>query len=125
MSSKKDFELYQAIRHLSILKEQPNSNPKEVEEATKLVEDRQKNLGEPSEMALLRGSGDVRQPGVVARQLPPTEPRAKEKLTDQVASREGRCGRLEPYAPKGAYTVLRGREGRNTLLLPDRSDFLP
>ena len=25
MSSKKDFELYQAIRHLSILKEQPNT----------------------------------------------------------------------------------------------------
>jgi phenylalanine-4-hydroxylase len=53
MSSKKDFELYQAIRHLSILKEQPNSDPKEVEEALKLVEHRQKNLGEPSEMALL------------------------------------------------------------------------
>ncbi len=53
MSSKKDFELYQAIRHLSILKEQPNSDPKEVEEATKLVEHRQKTLGEPSEMALL------------------------------------------------------------------------
>ena len=53
MSSKKDFELYQAIRHLSILKEQSNSDPKEVEEATKLVEHRQKTLGEPSEMALL------------------------------------------------------------------------
>ncbi len=53
MSSKKDFELYEAIRHLSILKEQPNSDPKEVEEAQKLVEYRQKNLGEPSEMALL------------------------------------------------------------------------
>ncbi len=53
MSSKKDFELYEAIRHLSILKEQPNSDPKEIEEATKLVEDRQKNLGEPSEMARL------------------------------------------------------------------------
>jgi phenylalanine-4-hydroxylase len=53
MSSKRDFELYQAIRHLSILKEQPNSDPKEIEEATKLVEYRQKNLGEPSEMALL------------------------------------------------------------------------
>src|SRR3954462_1022393 len=53
MSSKKDFELYQAIRHLSILKERPNADPKEVEEATKLVEYRQKNLGEPSEMALL------------------------------------------------------------------------
>src|ERR1700730_9259129 len=53
MQSRKDFELYQAIRHLSILKEQPNSDPREVEEATKLVEHRQKNLGEPSEMALL------------------------------------------------------------------------
>src|SRR5438045_7754444 len=53
MSSKKDFELYKAIRHLSILKERPNADPKEVEEATKLVEHRQKTLGEPSEMALL------------------------------------------------------------------------
>src|SRR5258707_14628556 len=53
MSSKKDFELYQAIRHLSILKERPNADPKEVEEATKLVEHRQKTLGDPSEMALL------------------------------------------------------------------------
>src|ERR1700720_48763 len=53
MSSKKDFELYQAIRHLSILKEQPNTPAKEIEAATKLVEYRQKNLGEPSEMALL------------------------------------------------------------------------
>ena len=44
MSSKKDFELYQAIRHLSILKERPNADPKEVEEATKLVEHRQKIL---------------------------------------------------------------------------------
>jgi phenylalanine-4-hydroxylase len=53
MSSKKDFELYEAIRHLSILKEQPNTPEKEIKEATKLVEERQKNLGEPSEMALL------------------------------------------------------------------------
>jgi phenylalanine-4-hydroxylase len=53
MASRKDFELYEAIRHLSILKEQPNTDPKEVEEATKLVEFRQNNLGEPSEMALL------------------------------------------------------------------------
>jgi phenylalanine-4-hydroxylase len=53
MSSKKDFEVYEAIRHLSILKEQPNSDPKEVEEAQKLVEHRQKTLGNPSEMALL------------------------------------------------------------------------
>ncbi len=53
MSSKRDFELYQAIRHLSILKEQPNANPDEVAQATKEVERRFANLGEPSEMALL------------------------------------------------------------------------
>jgi phenylalanine-4-hydroxylase len=53
MSSKKDFELYEAIRHLSILKELPNSDPKEVEEATREVEHRQKTLGQPSEMARL------------------------------------------------------------------------
>src|SRR6202162_1343584 len=53
MSTKKDFELYQAIRHLSILKEQPNSDANEVAEATRQVERRFANLGEPSEMALL------------------------------------------------------------------------
>jgi phenylalanine-4-hydroxylase len=53
MSSRKDFELYEAIRHLSIVKEQPDSDPKEVEEATHKVEYGQKNLGDPSEMALL------------------------------------------------------------------------
>lgn len=53
MSSKKDFELYEAIRHLSILKEQPNPNPEELDHATKLVEQRQADLGAPSEMALL------------------------------------------------------------------------
>jgi phenylalanine-4-hydroxylase len=53
MSSKKDFQLYQAIRHLSILKEQPNSDANEVSEATREVERRFANLGDPSEMALL------------------------------------------------------------------------
>ena len=53
MSSKRDFEVYQAIRHLSILKELPNSDPKELEEATREVEYRQANLGEPSEMGLI------------------------------------------------------------------------
>jgi phenylalanine-4-hydroxylase len=53
MQSRKDFELYEAIRHLSILKELPNSDPEEVAAATREVEDRQRNLGEPSEMALL------------------------------------------------------------------------
>src|SRR5213595_3651563 len=53
MQSRKDFELYEAIRHLSILKELPNSNPEEVAAATREVENRFANLGEPSEMARL------------------------------------------------------------------------
>ena len=53
MQSKKDFELYEAIRHLSILKELPNSKEEEVAAATREVEQRFANLGEPSEMALL------------------------------------------------------------------------
>jgi phenylalanine-4-hydroxylase len=53
MQSRKDFELYEAIRHLSILKELPDSDPREVEEATREVEYKQANLGDPSEMARL------------------------------------------------------------------------
>jgi phenylalanine-4-hydroxylase len=53
MQSRKDFELYEAIRHLSILKELPNADPNEIDEATREVEHRQAHLGEPSEMALL------------------------------------------------------------------------
>jgi phenylalanine-4-hydroxylase len=53
MQSRKDFELYEAIRHLSILKELPDSYPREVEEATREVEYKQANLGDPSEMARL------------------------------------------------------------------------
>ncbi len=53
MQSRKDFELYEAIRHLSILKELPNANPAELADATREVEYRQANLGDPSEMALL------------------------------------------------------------------------
>ena len=52
MSSKKDFELYEAIRHLSILKELPDSDAKEVEEATRKVEEGQQNLGNLGHPAL-------------------------------------------------------------------------
>src|SRR3954467_11426763 len=51
MQSRKDFELYEAIRHLSILKELPTSKEEEVAAATREVEERFANLGEPSGMA--------------------------------------------------------------------------
>jgi phenylalanine-4-hydroxylase len=53
MFSKEDFELYDAIRKLSMLKELPNADPQEIQEMADLVSFRQKNMGEPSEMALL------------------------------------------------------------------------
>ncbi|MEZ5358305.1 MAG: aromatic amino acid hydroxylase [Candidatus Zixiibacteriota bacterium] len=53
MSSKKDFELYEAIRKLSILKETPGVPKAEIDEAEKDVLYKQDNLGTPSEMALL------------------------------------------------------------------------
>jgi phenylalanine-4-hydroxylase len=53
MFSSQDFELYEAIRSLSILKEMPDANTEEIKKAEELVEYRQNNMGEPSEMALL------------------------------------------------------------------------
>jgi phenylalanine-4-hydroxylase len=53
-SSKKDVELYEAIRHLSIIKEDPNTKDEEVREAEAAIEKIQSNMGEPSELALIR-----------------------------------------------------------------------
>src|SRR6185437_832551 len=53
MFSAQDFELYEAIRALSILKEMPDAGDEEIKKAEELVAYRQENIGEPSEMALL------------------------------------------------------------------------
>ncbi|TYA74991.1 aromatic amino acid hydroxylase [Seonamhaeicola marinus] len=54
ISSAKDYELYEAVRHLSIIKEAPNTKQKDIDIAEKKVEELQLNMGEPSEMALIR-----------------------------------------------------------------------
>ena len=54
ISSKRDNDLYEAIRFLSILKENPNSSLQEVEEANSKVIEIQKDMGEMSEMAKIR-----------------------------------------------------------------------
>ena len=54
ISSAKDYELYEAVRHLSIIKEAPNSNKVDIASAENKVEELQQNMGEPSEMALIR-----------------------------------------------------------------------
>ena len=54
ISSSKDYEMYEAIRLLSILKEDPNSSEKDLENAQKRVAYLQENMGELSEMAQIR-----------------------------------------------------------------------
>jgi len=53
MFSSKDFELYEAIRKLSILKEAVNGDEEEIALAEKTLRTIADNMGEPSEMALL------------------------------------------------------------------------
>lgn len=54
ISSSKDYEMYEAIRLLSILKEDPNSTEVEIDAAQNAVEELQNNMGELSEMAQIR-----------------------------------------------------------------------
>lgn len=54
ISSGKDYEIYEAIRLLSILKEAEGVDSKEIEEAEKQVELLQNDTSEPSEMSLIR-----------------------------------------------------------------------
>ena len=54
ISSAKDFELYEAIRHLSIIKEDPNTKEQDIVQAEEDIGAIQSNMGEPSEMAQIR-----------------------------------------------------------------------
>ena len=54
ISSDEDDKIFDAIRELSILKENPNSTSEDINNATRKVEEMQKNVGELSEMAKIR-----------------------------------------------------------------------
>ena len=54
ISSHKDYEMYEAIRLLSILKEAENTPQADIDAAEKAVEELQNNMGELSEMAQIR-----------------------------------------------------------------------
>jgi phenylalanine-4-hydroxylase len=54
ISSAKDYELYEAIRHLSIIKENPNTPEKDILEAENIITNITSNMGTPSEMAKIR-----------------------------------------------------------------------
>ena len=53
-SSAKDYELYEAIRLLSILKANPYSRPEEIKSAENRLAILESSMGDPSEMALIR-----------------------------------------------------------------------
>ena len=54
ISSSRDYDLYEAVRLLSIVKEAEGTSKEEIEAAEKQVDFLQKNMGEPSEMAQIR-----------------------------------------------------------------------
>ena len=54
ISSAKDYELYEAVRYLSIIKEAAGTPPVDIQKAEKHIEELQQNMGEPSEMSLIR-----------------------------------------------------------------------
>ncbi len=53
-SSSYDYQLYEAIRHLSILKADPNTTDQLIEEAETIINEIESNPAPPSEMSLIR-----------------------------------------------------------------------
>jgi len=94
ISSAKDFEIYEAVRKLSILKEDPNSTENAINKAQKKVEDLQNNIGELSEMAQIRNLhwwtveygliGDIKSPKIYGAGLLSSIGESKWCLTDKV-----------------------------------------
>lgn len=54
ISSARDYDLYEEIRHLSIIKEDPNTPEKDIKEAEKTIYEIQRDMGPASEMSLIR-----------------------------------------------------------------------
>tara|TARA_B100001115_G_scaffold57453_1_gene42521 strand:- start:620 stop:2350 length:1731 start_codon:yes stop_codon:yes gene_type:complete len=54
ISSARDYDLYEAIRHLSIIKEDPNTPEADIKEAEKKIDEIQTDMGPPSEISLIR-----------------------------------------------------------------------
>lgn len=106
LSSAKDYELYEAVRHLSIIKEAPGTLPGEIEKAEKHIEALQENMGPPSEMALIRNLhwwtveygliGTVSEPRIYGAGLLSSIGESSWCMTDQVAK--------IPYSIEAAHT---------------------
>ncbi len=105
ISSKKDYEMYEAVRLLSILKEAPTSTPEEIAEAEAEVERLQNEPQEFSEMSLIRNLhwwtveygliGSVEDPKIYGAGLLSSIGESEWCMTDNV--------KKLPYSPEAAY----------------------
>lgn len=108
ISSAKDYELYEAVRHLSIIKEAPGTGSDEIAEAEKKIETLQENMGPPSEMALIRNLhwwtveygliGTVDYPKIYGAGLLSSIGESSWCMTDKVAK--------IPYSIEAAHTLF-------------------
>ena len=105
ISSGKDYELYEAVRHLSIIKEAPETAEEEIKQAEERIEQVQANMGAPSEMALIRNLhwwtveygliGEVDDPKIYGAGLLSSIGESHWCLTDEVEKR--------PYSIEAAH----------------------
>ena len=106
ISSDKDDKIFDAIRQLSILKENPNSTTEDINNATRKVEEMQKNVGELSEMAKIRNLhwwsveygliGDIDNPKIYGAGLLSSIEESKDCLSQSI--------KKIPYSIKAAET---------------------
>ncbi len=104
ISSKRDYDIYEAVRTLSILKEAHGTKPEEIKEAEKRVEELQEQKENPSEMALIRNLhwwtveygliGSVDHPKIYGAGLLSSIGESEWCMTDQV--------KKIPYSPEAA-----------------------
>ena len=108
ISNAKDFELYEAVRRLSIIKEALGTPQKEIDLAEKQIETLQQNMGEPSEIALIRNLhwwtveygliGTVKNPKIYGAGLLSSIGESAWCMTDKV--------KKIPYSIKAAHTAF-------------------
>ena len=106
ISSDEDDKIFDAIRELSILKENPNSSTEDINNATRKVEEMQKNVGELSEMAKIRNLhwwsveygliGDIDNPKIYGAGLLSSIEESKDCLSQSI--------KKIPYSIKAAET---------------------
>jgi len=93
-SSAANYRLYEAIRHLSILKTDPYTKQQQIEDAEQKLHELEKNMGELSEMSLIRNLhwwtveygliGDIEKPRIYGAGLLSSIGESKNALSDKV-----------------------------------------